>query len=115
MYLFFIDLGSIGIVTVSFSLILEISGEKYKTMMGQLMMLGFVAGEVILGIVAIFVRDYKQFQITLSVPCFILLVAHFAIPESPRWLIAKRKYLEAHKIVTEASRFNKVKCQLINL
>ena len=77
-------------------------------MMGQLMMLGFVVGEVFIGVVAYFVREYKQFQVTLSVPCFILLAAHFAIPESPRWLIAKWKYSDANKIVIEASIINKV-------
>ena len=72
------------------------------------MMLGFVVGEVIIGIVAIFVRDYKTFQVVLSFPCFVLLVAYYVIPESPRWLLAKHRYLEADDVVMKAAKFNNV-------
>ena len=101
---------------MSFSLIIELSGEKYKTMIGQFMMLGFIVGEVTIGVVAIFVRDYKMFQIVLSFPCFMLLSAYYVIPESPRWLLAKHRYLEADDVIMNAAKFNKVhknkvKCQ----
>ena len=76
--------------------------------MSQLMMFGFVFGEVIIGLVAIFVRDYKIFQAVLSFPCFILLGAYAVLPESPRWLIAKHRYLEAQDVIINAAKFNHV-------
>ena len=81
--------------------------------MGQLMMLGFVVGELIIGIVAIFVRDYKIFQVVLSFPCFMLLGAYYVIPESPRWLLAKHRYLEANDVIMNAAKFNNVSIKLV--
>ena len=106
--MYFILLGSIGVVTVSFSLNIELFGEQYKTIVGQLMILGYTAGQVIIGVVAIFVRDYKSFHITLAVPCFLLLGSYFIIRESPRWLIARERYTEAEQVVKRAAKFNGV-------
>ena len=99
-------------MSVGFNLNIEILGEKYKTSIGQLMMLGFTFGQVIIGVVAMFVRDYKTFQIILSVPCFVLLGSYFIIPESPRWLIAKSRYSEAEAVVTNAAKFNNVNIEV---
>ena len=83
-------------------------GGKYETICGQLVMLGFTLGQVIMGIVGYFVRDYKTFQILLSIPCFALLGSYWIIPESPRWLISKERYGEAAEVVKDICKFNKV-------
>ena len=102
-------LGSTGLVAVGFNLNIELLGEQYKTIIGQLMMLGFTFGQVVIGLVAMYVQNYKTFQVVLSVPCFILLASYFVIPESPRWLIAKNKFVEANAVIEEAARFNNVR------
>ena len=102
-------LGSTGLVAVGFNLNIELLGEHYKTIIGQLMMLGFTFGQVVIGLVAMYVQNYKTFQVVLSVPCFILLASYFVIPESPRWLIAKKKFVEANAVIEEAARFNNVR------
>ena len=102
-------LGSTGLVAVGFNLNIELLGEQYKTIVGQLMMLGFTFGQVVIGLVAMYVQNYKTFQVVLSVPCFILLASYFVIPESPRWLIAKKKFVEANAVIEEAARFNNVR------
>ena len=107
--LFILIPGASGAINISFSLCVELLGGKYKTIYGQLMMLGFTVGQVIIGIVAIFIRSYKTFQILLSIPCFVLLGAYFIVPESPRWLISKKRYSEAEAVVERMCRFNKVK------
>ena len=101
-------LGSIGVVAVSFSLNIELVGEKYKTILGQLMFLGYTSGQVIIGLTALFIRYYETFYIVLSVPCFLLLISYFMIPESPRWLIAKNRSLDAKHVIDKAAKFNKV-------
>ena len=102
-------LGSTGLVAVGFNLNIELLGEQYKTIIGQLMMLGFTFGQVVIGLVAMYVQNYKTFQVVLSVPCFILLASYFVIPESPRWLIAKKKFVEANAVIHEAARFYNVR------
>ena len=83
-------------------------GGKYETICGQLVMLGFTLGQIIMGFVAIYVRDYKTFQILLFIPCFALLGSYFVIPESPRWLISKKRYHKAAEVIKDICEFNQV-------
>ena len=93
---------------VPFNLSIELVGNKYKTAIGLLFHIPYAIGQVLLSLVAIGVRDYKMYQILLSLFCFVLLGVYFLIPESPRWLIAKRKYKKAKNIINAAAKFNKV-------
>ena len=101
-------LGGIGVFVVPFNLSIELVGNKYKTAVGLIFHVPYSIGQVILGVVAIWVRDYRIYQIVLSIPCFLLLGLYFVIPESPRWLIAKKKYTEAVTVINRAEKFNKV-------
>ena len=104
----YISLGASGAINIAFTLVVEIMGGRYETICGQLVMLGFTLGQVIMGIIAIYIRDYKTFHVLLSIPCFVLMGSYFIIPESPRWLISKGRYLEAAAIVQNICEFNKV-------
>ena len=101
-------LGGIGVFVVPFNLSIELVGNKYKTAIGLLFHTPYAIGQVILGVVAIWVRDYRTYQIVLSIPCFVMHGLYFAIPESPRWLIAKKKYTEAANVINRAEKYNKV-------
>ena len=101
-------LGGIGVFVVPFTLSMELVGNKYKTAVGLIFHVPYSIGQVILGVLAIWVRDYRIYQIVLSIPCFVLLGLYFVIPESPRWLIAKKKYTEAVNVIKRAEKFNKV-------
>ena len=50
---------------------------------------------------------HLSFQIYSSVPIFLLLLLYFITPESPRWLIANKRYGEARVIVTKAAKINR--------
>ena len=65
-------------------------------------------GEVIVSLIAWAIRDWKKFQIVVSVPLFLQLLLFFIIPESPRWLIATGKYQKAKQILEKAAAKNKV-------
>ena len=56
------------------------------------------------------IRDYQWFQTALAIPAAVMLLLYFVIPESPRWLIEKKRYKEARKVVERAAKFNKVSC-----
>ena len=87
---------------------MELVGNKYKTSMGLIFHAPYSIGQAILGLVAMGVRDYQIYQIVISIPVFLLLGLYFIIPESPRWLIAKKRYPEAVKLIKDAAKFNKV-------
>ena len=82
----------------------------------------FAIGEMILGLEAYFVRDWKTLQIVAYLPLIgeildssiyfsqllttALLGLYFCVPESVRWLIGAGKIEEAKKIVRQAARVN---------
>ena len=93
---------------MAFSLSIELVGRKKKTMIGVLVQTPFSIGEVIVSFTAWMIRDWKTFQIVVSAPMFLLLLLYFIIPESPRWLIATRRFNEAKYVLEKASRKNNV-------
>ena len=66
-------------------------------------------GETIPSLVALGLRDWKQFQAAASAVIATAAIVWFFVPESPRWLIANGKYQEARDIITKAAKINKVK------
>ena len=93
---------------MTFTLSIELVGSSKKTMIGILVHTPFSIGEVIVSFTAWMIRDWKTFQIVVSAPMFLLLLLYFIIPESPRWLIATRRFNEAKDVLEKASRKNNV-------
>ena len=104
----FIKTGGIGVFVVPFNLCVELVGNKFKTPVGILYHAPYAIGTILLGLIAIVVRDYQIYQIVICIPVFLLVGLYCIIPESPRWLIAKKRYPEAAKLIKNAARFNKV-------
>ena len=69
----------------------------------------YALGEVLIGLAALGIRDYRWFQTALAIPCILMLGLYFIIPESPRWLISKKRYKEAREVIERAAKFNKVR------
>ena len=104
-YLF---VGCFGVFAIPFTLSVELVGNKYKTIVGALYQVPFALGEILIGLAAMGIRDYRWFQTVLAIPCILMLGLYFIIPESPRWLITKKRYKEAQEIIESAAKFNKV-------
>ena len=102
-------LGAMGVFAIPFTLNVELVGLKYKTIVGLLFQVPFAIGEILIGLCAMYVRDYRWFQTALAIPHAVMLLLFFIIPESPRWLIQKKKYKEARKVIESAAKFNKVR------
>jgi OCT family organic cation transporter-like MFS transporter 4/5 len=69
---------------------------------------------MLVGLLAFLIQDWRDLQITLGILVFLLVGLYFVLPESPRWLIAQRKYDEAKKVSERwKSKFPSVtdKCQ----
>ena len=87
-------MGGLGTYVVAFVIIIEYSGLKFTMFVGIVIAIPFALGELLLGIEAIYIRDWKTLQIVSSLPWIVLVpMIWFLLPETPRWLIAKKRYI----------------------
>jgi len=105
---FLAAMGSLGCFMVPFSLAVECVGQKWVTPVGVLYQIPFAIGEIILGLTVMGVRTWKMVHIVLGAPLLLLCAMFFVLPESPRWLIAKKRYAEARRTLERAATFNRV-------
>ncbi|KAH7722766.1 CBN-OCT-2 protein, partial [Aphelenchoides avenae] len=86
---------------------MEITGVKYRSIVGSLLQAPWACGYAFLALVAYITKSWVAIQmITTVLHFFALFLIHY-LPESPRWLIVMNKVDEAEKIIRKACHFNK--------
>ena len=103
---FICGIGAMATFMVSFVLIVEHVGFKYSYMAGLLIDIPFALGEVLLGVEAYFIRDWRTLQIVAYLPMLLLLLIFWTVPESVRWLLAKGEIKKAKQIVEKIAKTN---------
>ncbi|XP_014251431.1 organic cation transporter protein-like [Cimex lectularius] len=98
-----------GSMTISFVLCMEVLNGSWRTIMATLTHIPFNLGTIIMSVVAYYTREWRKFQLFISLPIVIILAYWWLIPESPRWLMAVGRDKEALAILEEAARQNKRK------
>ena len=79
---------------MAFVIVIEYSGLKFTMFVGIVLAIPFALGELILGLEAVYIKDWSTLQTVSTLPWIILVpIVWFLVPESPRWLIAKKRYL----------------------
>ncbi|XP_071956981.1 organic cation transporter protein-like [Antedon mediterranea] len=117
---FFIGFANIGIYLNSFTLVYpymyllslffaatELVGPSKRTFVGMVINFFTSAGLITYGILAYFIRDWRWLQFTITVPNFFYFFMIPIIPESVRWLMSKKRFDDAEKVVKECARLNK--------
>lgn len=74
--------------------------------MGIMTQFPFGLGVCILPAIAYFFRNWVPLQLAISIPCLVLLVYFREIPESPRWLVQKKRFAEAKDILKKIAKAN---------
>ena len=92
----------------AFNLMLEIVEPNYKTRVGMGLNISFALGCSTVGLAAWLIPDWRNFHYITSVPIFVMCLAHFIIPESPRWLLAKQRYKDLYRLIRKIAKVNKV-------
>jgi len=95
-----------GVFECGFVLVTEICGPKYRTYFGILTQFPFGIGAALLPIIAYFIRSWQSLQLAISIPCVLLGLYYFFVPESPRWLMAEGRIDEAIKILKDGAKRN---------
>ena len=96
-----------GLYGMAFILSVESVGQKFAAFIGLALGIPFAIGELILGLEAFFIRDWRTLQLFVHIPVLGLVLLWFVLPESPRWLMAAGKTRAAEKILAQAAKMNK--------
>merc|ERR1719431_2358172 len=103
---FITGMGGIGCFMVCFVLVVEHVGYKFTMLVGIAIEIPFAIGEAILGVEAIFIRDWGTLQVVAYLPLLSLLGLWWLVPESPRWLIGSGQLDRAKEVIREVAQGN---------
>ncbi|XP_053631579.1 organic cation transporter protein isoform X2 [Cherax quadricarinatus] len=103
---FFMGFFNSGIFLPNFVILMEVVGAEGRTVMGMLYQSCFSLGFMLLPGIAYFVREWRQLELCISVPCVLLLLNYWLLPESPRWLMMQGRDKEAMKILKKMAKIN---------
>jgi len=106
---FIIAIGTRGINLTAYILGIELLDSKRKTFAGMVFQFSFPSGQILLAIMAYFIRDWRTFAWVVFIPTIPFLAYFFVLPESPRWLLMKKKNEKALEILKEVAKVNKKK------
>ena len=84
-----------------FVLIVEHVSSKYTMVVGIGIDIPFAMGELLLGLEAYFIRDWRTLQMVAHLPLIICSLIFWTCPESVRWCLAKVEHLGVILIVLE--------------
>lgn len=90
-----------------FVLGIELVSSRYRVLSSTLISLSHPIGEIIFGIIAMFIHDFRTLLRISYTPGLFLLVYFFLVPESVRWLLVTGRVDRAIKILKRIARVNK--------
>lgn len=103
---FLLGVATAGTMVVSFVIIMESIGNKYREVVGCLFQIPFIIGHISVPVFAYYFRRWSSYTLALAVPPLIYLGYFFLLSESPRWLVSVGKVEEATRIVKKAALIN---------
>uniref|UniRef100_A0A8C7L7B8 Solute carrier family 22 member 6 n=1 Tax=Oncorhynchus kisutch TaxID=8019 RepID=A0A8C7L7B8_ONCKI len=95
-----------GLGLNSFSLIVEWIPTRVRTVVGTGTGYCYTMGQLILAVVAYFIRDWRWLTLAVSVPFYITFLYSWWFLESARWLVLNRKSEQAVKNLKTVARIN---------
>lgn len=99
---------SLGTSTYAGTFILGIEWvhTDYRVLGSMIVALGFPIGEILLGIFAMFVHDFRQLLRALYLPGMLFFILMFIVPESVAWLLVHGHTERAIKILQRTATIN---------
>ncbi|CAJ0593624.1 unnamed protein product [Cylicocyclus nassatus] len=91
---------------IPFIICMEFMGKSGRIFSGLMISLFFGAAMALLGVLAMFIRRWRQLTFFCNAPFAILFCYYFFLPESPRWLVSANKWEEAKAQLRRIARTN---------
>ncbi|KAJ8709431.1 hypothetical protein PYW07_009257 [Mythimna separata] len=105
---FLVGVATSGTMVVSFVIVMESVGPRYREVTGCLFQIPFIIGHMSVPLFAYYFRSWNTYLLALGLPPLIYLGYFFVLTESPRWLVSVGRVREATEIVTRAAKLNKL-------
>ncbi|KAK6169655.1 hypothetical protein SNE40_020657 [Patella caerulea] len=105
---FFVGISTMSCFLISYVIGMEFVGPSKRKLASNGFMFSWVIGLFMLGLLAFFIRDWKNLTLVTTVPNILFISYWWLLPESPRWLLSKGRYKEAEEIIQKAAKVNGV-------
>lgn len=86
----------------------EMVGPKKREMSGVLLNYFYSVGEALVGLLFWLYPNWVVLQLLVSVPPLLFIGYYWLVPESVRWLLARKDYTKAKILIRKAARVNGV-------
>ncbi|XP_025098374.1 organic cation transporter protein-like isoform X2 [Pomacea canaliculata] len=97
---------STGAFVISYILIMELVGPKYRVFAGFVILIFCSLGYVSLAGIAYFIRNWRYLELAITAPSLLFLFYWWLLPESLRWLLSHDKTEEARRVLQTVARRN---------
>merc|ERR1719219_2259315 len=104
--MFITAMGQVGVFQCCFVLAVELVGPSWRVFCGVVIEFFFVGGELLLAVLAWWLREWRKLQLASVAPGILFLSYFFLLPKSVRWLVQKGRYREAHAAIVKVARGN---------
>ncbi|KAL3042970.1 hypothetical protein OYC64_020812 [Pagothenia borchgrevinki] len=95
-----------GIGLNTFSLIVEWIPTSVRTIVGTMSGYCYTVGQLILALIAYFIRDWRWLTLAVSLPFFVFFLIAWWFHESSRWLVMSNNPEQAIKNLKSVAKFN---------
>lgn len=88
----------------AYVLCMEITGTRYRAMVGSLLQAPWAVGYAMLALIAYFCKSWQNIQLITAALHTLSICLICVLPESPRWLIVNNRVDEAERYIRRACR-----------
>ncbi|XP_076360279.1 solute carrier family 22 member 6-B-like isoform X2 [Tachypleus tridentatus] len=101
-------MGVAGIQNAGVCLLMETISPEYRAWVSVSFSCGWIIGLIILPGLAWLIRDWQYFEAVTACSWLPMLIAWWFLPESPRWLLTRKRYTDAENTIRKFLNVNKL-------